>query len=285
LQVQIRTNEFSGIIHASELFYFLDLLVWNGKEIAMALTIVVAGKGGVGKTAVAALLIELLSKKGIVLAIDADPSTNLNFALGLPLGETVGKAREEITEAIQKGIISPTVPKQDVLDMKIRQALVESDRIDLLAMGRPEGPGCYCAANHMLRLAIDRLAKNYDYTVIDSEAGMEHISRQTTRDVDVLIIVSDVTIRGIMAAARMQELIKELRTKVGKIALVVNRSKDGLPPEIQNAIREYGLELIAVIPEDPYIGELDMRGKPLVELPENSPLRQGVKEIISKLAL
>ncbi len=251
----------------------------------MAMTIVVAGKGGVGKTAVAALLIELLSKKGVVLAIDADPSTNLNFALGLPLGETVGKAREDVTEAIQKGTLSPGISKQDVLDMKVRQALVESGNIDLLAMGRPEGPGCYCAANHMLRLTIDRLAKNYDYTVIDSEAGMEHISRQTTRDVDVLIIVSDITMRGIMAAARMKELIKELRTKVGRIALVVNRSKGNLPIEIQDAIQKYGLELIAVIPEDPYIGELDMKGIPLIKLPESSPLRRGVEEIISKLAL
>lgn len=251
----------------------------------MAMTIVVAGKGGVGKTAVAALLIDLLSKKGVVLAIDADPSTNLNIALGLPLGDTVGRAREDITEAIQKGTLSPTVSKQDVLDMKIREALVESANIDLLAMGRPEGPGCYCAANHMLRLTIDRLAKNYDYTVIDSEAGMEHISRQTTRDVDILLIVSDVTMRGIMAAARMKDLIKEMRTKVGKIGLVVNRSKNSLPPEIQKAIEEHKLELIAVIPEDPYIGVLDVKGKPLIELPEDAPLRKGVREIVSKLGL
>ncbi len=251
----------------------------------MAMTIVVAGKGGVGKTAVAALLIDLLSKKGVVLAIDADPSTNLNVALGLPLGDTVGRAREDITEAIQKGTLSPTVSKQDVLDMKIRQALVESDRVDLLAMGRPEGPGCYCAANHMLRLTIDRLAKNYEYTVIDSEAGMEHISRQTTRDVDILLIVSDVTMRGIMAAARMKDLIKEMRTKVGRIGLVVNRSKNSLPPEIQKAIEEYKLELVAVIPEDPYIGDLDVRGKPLIELPEDAPLRKGVREIASRLGL
>lgn len=251
----------------------------------MAMTIVVAGKGGVGKTAVAALLIDLLSKKGVVLAIDADPSTNLNIALGLPLGDTVGRAREDITEAIQKGTLSPTVSKQDVLDMKIREALVESAKIDLLAMGRPEGPGCYCAANHMLRLTIDRLAKNYDYTVIDSEAGMEHISRQTTRDVDILLIVSDVTMRGIMAAARMKDLIKEMRTKVGKIGLVVNRSKNSLPPEIQKAIEEHKLELIAVIPEDPYIGALDVKGKPLIELPEDAPLRKGVREIVSKLGL
>jgi CO dehydrogenase maturation factor len=248
-------------------------------------TIVVAGKGGVGKTAIAALLIDLLSKKGVVLAIDADPATNLNDALGLPLGETVGRAREDVTDDIQKGRLSPTVSKQDVLDMKIREALVESAKVDLLAMGRPEGPGCYCAANHMLRLSIDRLAKNYDYTVIDSEAGMEHISRQTTQDVDLLLIVSDVTMRGITTAARMKDLIKEMRTKVGKVRLAVNRVKNGLPQEIGKAIGDFGLELVATVPEDPNLADLDIKGKPIIELPEDSPLRQAAKEIISKLAL
>jgi len=251
----------------------------------MTTTIVVAGKGGVGKTVIAALLIDLLSKKGVVLAIDADPATNLNTALGLSLGETVGRAREDVTEDIQQGRLSPTVSKQEVLDMKIREALVESAKVDLLAMGRPEGPGCYCAANHMLRLSIDRLAKNYDYTVIDSEAGMEHISRQTTRDVDFLLIVSDVTMRGITTAARMKDLIKEMRTKVGKVYLAVNRVKNGLPQEIGKVINDFGLELIATIPEDPNLADLEIKGKPIIELPEDSPLRLGAKEIISKLAL
>jgi len=251
----------------------------------MGKMIVVAGKGGVGKTAIAALLIDLLSKKGVVLAIDADPATNLNTALGLPLVGTVGRAREDVTEDIQKGRLSPTVSKQDVLDMKIREALVESEKVDLLAMGRPEGPGCYCAANHMLRLSIDRLAKNYDYTVIDSEAGMEHISRQTTRDVDFLLIVSDVTMRGVTTAARMKDLIKEMRTKVGKVSLAVNRVKNGLPQEIGKAINDFGLDLVATVPEDQNLTELDIKGKPIIELPENSPLRQAAEEIISKLAL
>jgi CO dehydrogenase maturation factor len=137
----------------------------------------------------------------------------------------------------------------------------------------------------MLRLSIDRLAKNYDYTVIDSEAGMEHISRQTTRDVDFLLIVSDVTMRGVTTAARMKDLIKEMRTKVGKVSLAVNRVKDGLPREIGKAISDFGLELVATVPEDPNLADLDIKGKPIIELPENSPLRQAAQEIISKLAL
>lgn len=249
------------------------------------MTIAVAGKGGVGKTAIAALLIKHLSQKGVVLAIDADPSTNLNLALGLSLGETVGRARENMTEAISKGRLPTGVSKQELLDMKIREALVESSKIDLLAMGRPEGPGCYCAANHLLRLSIDRLAKNYDYVVIDCEAGMEHISRQTTRDIDILLIISDPTMRGITTAARMKELMGELRTKAGKIYLVVNRVKNGLPAEINKAITDFGLDLIATVPEDSQIASLEVKGAPLINLPPDSALQLGIKEIAAKLSV
>jgi CO dehydrogenase maturation factor len=251
----------------------------------MSKTITIVGKGGVGKTAISSLIIDMLSKKGIVLAIDADPSTNLNDALGLPLNDTVGKAREDLTEDIQKGKIPPGIAKQDVLDMKIREALVESDKVDLLAMGRPEGPGCYCAANHMLRLSIDRMAKNYDYVVMDCEAGMEHISRQTTQNVDYLLIISDPTMRGITAAGRMKELIKEMRTSVGKVVMVVNRVKNGLPEEISKAVSGYGMDLVIAIPEDPDLSDLEITGKPIIELGDNSPLRQGVKQILDKLGL
>ena len=251
----------------------------------MTKTITVAGKGGVGKTAISSLLIDVLSKKGIVLAIDADPSTNLNTALGLPLEATVGSAREEVTEDINKGRTSPGVSKQEMLDMKIREALVESSKIDLLAMGRPEGPGCYCAANHMLRASIDRMAKNYEYVVIDSEAGMEHISRQTTQDVDILIIITDPTMRGLTAAARVRDLIKEMRTKVDKVFLVINRVRNGLPPELAKAVQDFGLNLITTIAEDPNLADLEIKGRPIIELPEGSPLRAGVQEIITKSGL
>jgi len=251
----------------------------------MAKTITVAGKGGVGKTAISSLLIDALSKKGVVLAIDADPSTNLNEALGMEIDGTIGQAREDLTDAIQKGSLAPGVAKQDVLEMRIREAMVESSKIDLLAMGRPEGPGCYCAANHMLRQSIDRLAKNYDYVVTDSEAGMEHISRQTTQDVDFLLIVSDPTIRGVNAAGRVKDLIKEMRTKVGKVSMVVNRVRNGLPEEIGKAVADFGLDLIAAIPEDPNLPELEIKGRPVIELPEDSPLKKGAREILDKFGL
>ena len=177
----------------------------------MTKTVAIAGKGGTGKTTVAALLIKLLSQKGLVLAVDADPSTNLNQALGLSLDDnkTVGRIREKMTEDVSKGRFSPTIAKQEYLFSKIMESLVESKGFDLLAMGRPEGPGCYCASNEFLRVSLDKLVKDYkyNYIVMDCEAGMEHISRQTTRDVDVLLIMSDPTIRGITTAARMKDLI------------------------------------------------------------------------------
>lgn len=251
----------------------------------MTTTIAVAGKGGTGKTTVAALLIYKLSRKGSVLAIDADPSCNLNLALGLPQVETIGGVREEMLAEVRTGRFPPGVAKQDYLELRLREALVESEKVDLLAMGRPEGPGCYCAANSMLRSSIDRLAQAYDYVVIDNEAGMEHISRQTTRDVDVLIILTDATMRGVTTARRMKELIGELRTSVGRTALVVNRAGNGLHPQLTKAIAEAGLEVVATIPEDPNLAELEVRGEPVIRLPEHSPLPQAIETIMAKLGL
>ena len=251
----------------------------------MTTTIAIAGKGGSGKTTIAALLIKLLSQKGAVLAIDADPATNLNLALGLPLSDTVGKVREEMAAKVRARTMEPGLAKQDYLDIKISEALVESPQIDLLAMGRPEGAGCYCAANNMIRTCVDRLGKNYDYVVIDCEAGMEHISRQTTRDIDIMLLVSDLTVRGILTAANMKALIKDLRTYVGKIYLIVNRATSPLPPKIAQTIEESGLKIIGTIPEDAKIKELEAKGAPLIELPPDSPLQKGVAEIAKKLGL
>ena len=249
----------------------------------MTKTIAIAGKGGVGKTSISALLIKLLSAKGSVLAIDGDPSSNLHMALGLPLEQTIGGIREGMLD--QKAVGKSGIPKPDYLELKVREALVESEGIDLLAMGRPEGPGCYCAANNWLRGSIDRLAGNYAFVVIDNEAGMEHISRQTTRNVDILLLVSDPSIRGITAAVRMKDLIGELRSRVGRICLVVNRVRGGVPPQIKKIIDEAGIELIAAIVEDPDILDLEVRGAPLIDLPADSPLRKGVADIATKLNL
>jgi CO dehydrogenase maturation factor len=249
----------------------------------MTKTIAIAGKGGTGKTSIAALLVRLLTQKGSVLAIDGDPSSNLHTALGLPLVETVGSVREGLHD--RKAVESTGMPKPDYVAMKIQDALVESQGVDLLAMGRPEGPGCYCAANNWLRMSIDRLSSNYDYVVIDNEAGMEHISRQTTRDVNILLLISEPTIRGITAAARMRQLIGELRTAVDRIVLVLNRTRNGIPKEIDEAIKQAGLELITAIPEDPNMAELEVKGAPLTDLKADSPLYSGVLDLAKKLSL
>ncbi|MFC1962825.1 AAA family ATPase [Chloroflexota bacterium] len=251
----------------------------------MTTTIAIGGKGGTGKTTIAALLIQLLSQKGVVLAIDGDPSSNLHLAMGLPLTDEVGDIREEMLTSIKSGRFETGISKPDYIELKIHEALVESNKIDLLAMGRPEGPSCYCAANNMLRTSIDRLANNYDYVVIDNEAGMEHISRQTTRDVDILLIISDPSLRGLVTAARIKDLIAELRTQVGKIALVINRLDGSLSAEGQRLVEQAGLEVIGLLPTDPQVASLDSTGAPLTELDEGSSLRQGVQDIARKLNL
>jgi CO dehydrogenase maturation factor len=249
----------------------------------MTTTIAVAGKGGTGKTTLAGLLIRRLAEAqaGPILAIDADPASNLNTVLDLPLDKTVGDVREETSEKARANLLESGIAKQDLLDYEINSSIVEGTNVDLLAMGRPEGPGCYCAANNMLRLIIDQIAASYPWVVIDNEAGLEHLSRRTTRDVDVLFIVSDATVRGITTAGRVASLLGELETKVGRHYLVVNRAAQGLSPALESAIEENGLQLLAVLPDDETVAEYDAAGKPLVGLPAESPLNAALEPVIS----
>ena len=184
----------------------------------MTFTIAIAGKGGTGKTTLAGILVDLLRQAGAspILAIDADPASNLNTVLDLPLERTVGDIREDTSEKARSGRLEAGVAKQDLLDYEINASIVEGPGVDPLAMGRPEGPGCYCAANNMLRMIVDRISASYEYVVIDNEAGLEHLSRRTTRDVDVLLIMSDASMRGLTTAGRIVDLIDELKTDVGR---------------------------------------------------------------------
>lgn len=251
----------------------------------MTKTIAIAGKGGTGKTTFAALLAHWLTQFGTVLAVDADPAANLHMALGMPLESTVGDIREDMLQAVKKGAFVPGMSKQDYLEWKINEAVVEGQHIDLVAMGRPEGPGCYCAANSMLRTCLDQLQGNYDYVVIDNEAGMEHLSRQTTRDVDILFLISDPSLRGISTAVRMQELIHELRTTVGRVVLIVNRVRDGIPPVLQEAIAAGRLELLGTLPDHPAVRDFDAEGLALSHLPATDILRQRVIELAQLVGL
>ena len=238
----------------------------------MTTTIAIAGKGGTGKTTIAGLLARRLAElhAGPVLAIDADPASNLNDVLGLPLEKTVGDIREDTSAKARANLLEPGIAKADLLDYEINANVVEGTGLDLLAMGRPEGPGCYCAANSMLRTIVDRIAASYAWVVIDNEAGLEHLSRRTTRDVDALLIVSDPSVRGLTTAGRIVDLIDELKTRVGRHYLIVNRVVGDLTPELEKVIAERGLNLLAVIPDDPAVAAFDAAGRPLVELPPDS---------------
>jgi CO dehydrogenase maturation factor len=256
-----------------------------GQECQVTKTIAIAGKGGTGKTTVSTLLAQWLAEHGTVLAVDADPSSNLHMTLDMPLENTVGDVREGMLAEVKSGTFRTGMSKQDYLEWKIFESLVEGERLDLLAMGRPEGPGCYCAANNMLRNCLDRLHAQYDYLVIDNEAGMEHLSRQTTREVDVLLLVSDPSIRGISTAARMQDLIQELRTTVGRVVLIVNRVDGTMPPAVQEAIVGYGLELLGTLPDHAAVRAYDGEGRPLARLPADDSLRRRLIELVRQLGL
>jgi CO dehydrogenase maturation factor len=252
----------------------------------MTKTIAVAGKGGTGKTTITALVIDYLAanRPGSILAIDADPSTNLNLALGVPLHDTVGDVREETATAVGGSQAMGGMSKWDYLDYRINDALVEEMQFDLLAMGRPEGPGCYCAANNILRGSVDRLSDAYDYVVIDNEAGLEHLSRRTTQDVDLLLIISDPTLRGLIAAARVAELIEELKTAVGTAVLIVNRVRgDSLPEPLAAAIEEHKLNLAGLVPADEAVADLDAMGEPIVKLPADAPSRRALSALLASL--
>ncbi len=248
----------------------------------MTTTIASAGKGGTGKTTIAGLLVRRLAElqAGPVLAIDADPASNLNDVLGLPLDKTVGDIREDTSEKARANLLDPGVAKADLLDYEINANVVEGTGLDLLAMGRPEGPGCYCAANTMLRTIVDRIAASYSWVVIDNEAGLEHLSRRTTRDVDVLLIVSDPTVRGLTTAGRIVDLIDELKTRVGRHYLVVNRAAGALTPELEQVVAARNLNLLALIPEDPAVAALDAAGKPLVDLPRDGAVATALDGIL-----
>lgn len=251
----------------------------------MTTTIALAGKGGTGKTTVAALLIRALLQRTTspVLAIDADPATNLHLALGLPAPMTVGEIREEMLEPAQAGQLGVSISRHEFLTREVRMALEEGERVDLLAMGRPEGQGCYCAVNHLLRTVIDDLGRNYDFVVVDNEAGMEHISRRTTRDVDMLLVVTDPTLRGVKAAQTIAQMAKDLEVNVKQARLVVNRLIGDLTAPLQQAIAEVGLEVAALVPADEQINQLDGLGRPLVTLNGGSPAWRAVEAMTAHI--
>jgi CO dehydrogenase maturation factor len=247
----------------------------------MPFSIALAGKGGTGKTTVAGMLIKYLIKMGKtpVLAVDADSNANLNEVLGLEVDDTLGGAREEM----KKGIVPDGMTKDIFMDMKLQQAIIEDDGYDLIVMGQPEGSGCYCAANTLLTGFLEKLTNNYPYIVMDNEAGMEHISRLTTSNVDILLTVSDTSRRSLQAAMRIDDLTKSLNIGVSKSYLVINQTKEAVPDMALNMIKEKGIDLAGTIPEDHTVYEYDLNGRPTIEMPEDSPAVRAAFNIFEKI--
>lgn len=260
----------------------------------MTTTIALAGKGGVGKTTAAGMIIKYLvqSQAGAILAIDADPSSNLNMVLGLDLDWTVGDIREDLLAQVKSsltaggaamGSLQGGLSKRDYLDYEIRSSLAEGDRFDLIAMGRSEGAGCYCAVNHNLREVVDSISKNYRYVVIDNEAGMEHLSRRTTRDVQHLLVVTDPTQRGLVAAERIAGFQDEFDIHIENTYLILNRLNGQIPAALQARIDEIDIPLLGVIPADDELVEFEFSGRPLVDLGDDSPVYQAVADMMAKI--
>ena len=247
----------------------------------MPYTIALAGKGGSGKTTMAGLLIKYLLKenKTPILAVDADCNANFNEVLGLKIKDTLGNAREEM----KKGVVPGGMTKDIFMEMKLEESLVEAPGFDLVVMGQPEGAGCYCAANTLLAGFMDRLAGNYPFIVMDNEAGMEHISRLTTKNVDILLIVSDSSRRGLQAAIRIEDLAKRLNIGVGKSYAVINQIKEAPSDQALEMIKASGLELAGTVPEDRTIYEFDFNGRPTIEMPEDCPSVQAAFKIFDKI--
>ena len=256
----------------------------------MAHVIAVAGKGGVGKTTLTGLIIQYLGEKGKgpILAVDADANSNLNEVLGVKVEATLGDVREEVarSEMAKDNPIPAGMTKADYMEFKFDDALVEDDDFDLLVMGRAQGKGCYCFVNGLLQAQLQRLEKNYPYIIVDNEAGMEHISRGVLPSMQTAILVSDCSRRGVQAVGRIAELIKECDMHPSQVGLIINRAPGGVLNEgTKEEIEKQGLHLLGVVPQDETVFEYDCDGTPTTQLPEDSPVKKAIREIVDNLGL
>jgi CO dehydrogenase maturation factor len=249
----------------------------------LTVNIAVAGKGGTGKTSIAALVIRYLLKNnlGTVLAVDADPNANLAESLGLEVRQTVGRILNEFQG--EKIKIPPGTTKEAYLEYQLNVAITESKGLDLITMGRGEGPECYCYPNVVIRKLIDEWAKNYGYVVMDNEAGMEHLSRRTTQNVDELLLVSDHSVKGLRAVARIRELVKELKLVVKRESVIINLVPGRIDPLLTREMERLGIIPAAVIPVDEGLKRFDLEQRPLFGLPDTSPAVTALNKLIDRL--
>ena len=249
----------------------------------MSFNIAVAGKGGTGKTSITSLIIRYLKKNGgePILAVDADPNSNLGESLGLEVKETVGLMLDAFQE--NKINIPPGITKEAYLELKLNEVMVESKGLDLLTMGRGEGPECYCYPNLILRKFADALVDNYAYMVMDNEAGMEHLNRRTTQNIDELLLISDHSVKGVRTVARLRDLVDKLKLVVKRQSVIINLVPDKIDPLISEELARLGIEPAAIIPLDKEVYEYDLRLKPLLDLPDTSQAVRVVNDLLAKL--
>jgi CO dehydrogenase maturation factor len=249
----------------------------------MTFSIAIAGKGGSGKTTTCALIIRELRRRGLtpVLAVDADGNANLHESLGLKLQETIGSILAEFNA--DKISIPSGMNKGTFLNFRLNEAIVESQGIDLISMGRGEGTGCYCYPNSVLKDFIDKLKPNYKFMVMDNEAGMEHLSRRTTEGIGTLLIASDYSVKGIRTAARIRELVDELKLDVKRVSFILTRAPGVLDDHISAELKNLNIQPAALIPMDAEIGRFDLEQRSLLDLSDASPAAQAVKTLLDTI--
>lgn len=253
----------------------------------MSYLIAITGKGGVGKTTIAAIFVKRLIVHNChpVLAIDADPNTCLDEALGVSVKKSVGTVREEARQ-IAGGGISGGITKQQLLELKIAESLVEAEKFDLIAMGRPEGPGCYCYANNVLKEVLSELSSHYPYVVLDNEAGLENLSRRIIRKVDLLVMVSDPSQKGLQTVHRLYNLAREMEIKYGKLAIIVNRMRNcKLPAGISELKTATASDYVIDICDDPELTGFAEKGRSIISLPEGNIVSKQIDSFITEIGL
>jgi len=249
----------------------------------LSFAIAVAGKGGSGKTSTASLIIRYLKKNGKepILAVDADPNANLGDSLGLEVTRTVGQILDDFQR--EKISIPPGMTKEAYLEYKVHEAVVESEGLDLVTMGRGEGPECYCYPNVILRKVIDAIAGNYAFVVMDNEAGMEHLSRRTTQNIDELLLISDHSVKGVRTLGRIRELVSDLKLSVKRQSVIINFVPDKLDSAVSQELEKLGLKPAAIVPVDEQVYEYDLKLKPLLGLPDTSKAVRAIGDFMAKI--